>query len=170
MSAHQGKENPSYKHGMVKSSGYKTWNNMLSRCSNANHPRYKDWGGRNIKVAKDWLNFKNFYRDMGDKPSPKHTLERRDNDLGYSKYNCYWATTKEQSANRRSNVHIYYEGSFLIPRDFADKINLPKATVYSRLNRGWTTIEIQEGKRTTTPRFWRILAFHEEGKHSRSCE
>lgn len=147
MSAHTGKANPSYKHGMVKSPEYKVWNNMLSRCSNTNHPRYKDWGGRNIKVAKDWLRFESFYRDMGSRPSPQHTLERRDNDLGYSKYNCYWATTIQQSLNRRSNRILIVDGRGLAVVEWARMLNINPVTISSRLRRGWNAEEALKGKR-----------------------
>lgn len=138
MSAHRGNKNPKYTHGMTNSPEYKAWNNMLSRCSNSNHPRYKDWGGRNIKVSTDWLKFENFYKDMGKKPTSKHTLERRDNSIGYSKYNCYWATTAEQALNRRSNVHITYNGETMTMKEWANHLGMNPVTISARFRRGYS--------------------------------
>lgn len=80
---------------------YMTWHNMLRRCYASKDPAFKNYGERGIKVDETWWHFKNFLKDMGDKPTPYHTLERMDNELGYSKYNCKWATRTEQCVNRR---------------------------------------------------------------------
>jgi hypothetical protein len=81
---------------------YKTWNTMRQRCNNKNHPRYRDWGGRGIKVCERWDNFANFLADMGERPAGM-TLDRYpDKDGNYSPDNCRWATYAEQMANRRT--------------------------------------------------------------------
>lgn len=143
----KGAANTKYRHGMTNTPIYKAWNNMLSRCLNPNHPRYKDWGGRGITVTKSWLDFENFYKDMGDKPSPKHTLERKDNERGYDKDNCVWATTKEQATNRRSNKILTANGYQFTLVEFAEKFSINKITLGSRLRRGWTLEEALMGKR-----------------------
>lgn len=82
---------------------------MKHRCTNPNGPAYKDYGGRGIKVCNRWLGrngFSNFVMDMGDKPTPKHSLERRNNNKGYSPKNCGWATKYEQAANKRNSNKI----------------------------------------------------------------
>jgi len=75
---------------------------MRDRCRNPNNQRFADYGGRGIRVCDRWAeSFANFIADMGPKPTPQHSLDRKDNDLGYSPENCRWATDTEQSRNRR---------------------------------------------------------------------
>lgn len=85
---------------------YPTWNAMRSRCYLMTNKDYKNYGGRGIKVCDEWKNnFQKFLADMGERPKGK-TLERENNDLGYSKDNCVWATQSAQTKNqrRRSNA------------------------------------------------------------------
>lgn len=137
----------SYKHGLNGTPEQKVWNNMKSRCLNPNHPRYKDWGGRGITISDDWLKLENFYRDMGKRPSKHHTLERIDNNKGYSKENCYWATTKDQALNRRSNKHLTANGYTFTLLEWSEKLSINKVTLASRLRRGWSVEEALLGKR-----------------------
>lgn len=134
-------------HGRSDSSEYKAWNNMLSRCLNTNHPRYKDWGGRGIYVDPKWTTFEGFYADMGDKPSSQYTLERKDNAKGYSKENCYWATTKEQALNRRTTRNLTYMGITQPMYSWAQVYGIKYVTLCSRKLRGWSDAEAIEGSR-----------------------
>ncbi len=88
-------------HGMSRTLTYSTWHSMKSRC-NLHHERYKDYNGRGITYDPRWDQFENFFEDMGVKP-PGLTLERKDNDKGYSKDNCEWATPTQQAHNKRNN-------------------------------------------------------------------
>jgi len=91
-------------HGMRDSDEYAVWCGMKARCYNKNNPRFKHYGGRGITVCDEWRDsFQAFYRDMGSCP-PGLTIERKNNDLGYSKGNCIWGTDTEQGRNTRRVV------------------------------------------------------------------
>ncbi len=78
-----------------------TWSAMLNRCNSIKDPRYKDYGGRGIKVCARWTDFNNFIADMGTRPASYLQLDRIDNNGDYSKENCRWATSAENNANKR---------------------------------------------------------------------
>lgn len=73
---------------------------MRQRCLNPTNKAYPNYGGRGITICERWDTFANFAEDMSPRPSPKHTLDRRDNDGPYCKENCRWATPKEQESNK----------------------------------------------------------------------
>ena len=80
---------------------YAVWIAMKDRCNNPNNKFYKDYGGRGIEVCEEWTHsFKRFMEDMGPKPEG-YSIDRTDNDSGYSPDNCCWATMKEQATHRR---------------------------------------------------------------------
>lgn len=82
---------------------YSSYRNMLNRCYNANTPYFRFYGGRGIGVCDRWRGnsgFPNFLQDMGKRPD-KHSIDRKDNDMGYCPENCQWATKSTQNFNRR---------------------------------------------------------------------
>lgn len=116
-------------HGMAGSKVYKVWQAMKTRCNINTCKAYPDYGGRGIGYDPRWEKFPEFLADMGLPPGDGYTLERKDNDAGYSKENCVWATRKAQGRNRRSNVWITCsEGSFIL-LDFAEKVGRCVKTV-----------------------------------------
>jgi predicted SprT family Zn-dependent metalloprotease len=88
------------KHGLNQSSTYKSWENVIGRCTNPNNTNFHHYGGRGITVCEEWVNFENFYKDMGDRPLGKE-IDRINNNLGYFKENCRWVTHAENLKNRR---------------------------------------------------------------------
>lgn len=94
---------------------YRVWLNMRNRCNNPNYEGYSNYGGRGITVCPTWNSFEQFLLDMGEQPAGQ-ILDRRNNNLGYSKENCRWVTALESSQNRsmlfRNTPHglkgVYY--------------------------------------------------------------
>lgn len=89
------------KHGGHGTPEYVVWQGMLQRCKNPADSAYKEYGGRGISVCKDWREFARFFADMGPRPSPSHSIERRDNSRGYEPRNCVWARREDQNRNQR---------------------------------------------------------------------
>jgi hypothetical protein len=88
-------------HGLSKLPEYRAWSAMKDRCDNSNHRYFQDYGGRGIKVCEHWKSFENFLLDIGERPSPKHSLDRIDVNGDYEPKNCRWTTSLEQTRNRR---------------------------------------------------------------------
>jgi len=124
-------------HGSAYTTEYRIWGNILQRCINPNNPHYADYGGRGITVCDDWLKFENFYRDMGDRPSKDHTVDRIDNDGPYCKENCRWATQKQQMNNTRSNRFVEFGGESLTVAQWSVRTGIGSTTLLYRLNAGW---------------------------------
>ena len=123
-----------WKHGKTRTKIHSTWMNMIRRCHDENNPAFKDYGGRGITVCERWRNsFENFFADMGEPTTIKHTLDREDNDAGYSKSNCRWATSKQQSRNSRHNVHVEFNGEIMCISEWAEKLGMKMHTLYNRL-------------------------------------
>lgn len=126
-------------HGLSDAPEAYVWSSMKARCYNQNTPNFFRYGGRGIRICESWLSdFTSFYRDMGPRPSPKHSLERRDNNGHYEPSNCYWATVGQQARNRRSNVNLTFNGVTMCCMDWDDHLGFLRATVKNRLKRGWT--------------------------------
>lgn len=124
-------------HGMRQTKIYTIWRGMRSRCQNPNVAAYPNYGGRGITVCPAWQSFENFYRDMGDPPAG-FSLDRVNNDLGYSPENCRWATRKEQSRNQRGLRLLTIDGVEKSMGEWAEISGLALSTIWARLKNGWS--------------------------------
>jgi hypothetical protein len=89
-------------HGMCETAEYRAYWNMKRRCYDTSTRHYKNYGGRGITVCQEWLDSVDlFLSDMGKKPDPSYEIDRKDNNLGYSKDNCRWTTKAINNSNRR---------------------------------------------------------------------
>lgn len=93
-------------HGMEATPTYYTWRTMKARCLEPKHHNYKHYGARGIKICDRWLEFKNFFEDMGVKPKG-YQIDRIDNNGNYEPGNCKWVTPKENSNNRRKRPVVW---------------------------------------------------------------
>lgn len=126
-------------HGKSNSSEYEAWLQMKQRCYNTNNKDYSNYGARGITVCDRWLNsFKNFYEDMGDKSFKNLSIERIDNEKGYSKENCYWATSIEQNNNKRSSVFITYNGETHTIAEWSRTTKISYGTLKNRIYNNWS--------------------------------
>lgn len=112
---------------------------MKARCYRPRNKEYDNYGGRGITVCAEWKDsFETFLADMGQRPSPSHSIERTDNERGYSADNCQWATAYDQSRNTRQNVYLTHDGETLVLSDWARRLGLDRRTIHARLQAGWT--------------------------------
>lgn len=125
-------------HGMSKTPEYRSWLAMRSRCYKKASLQFEWYGGRGIKVCERWKNsFENFMADMGERPSPKHTIDRIDNDGDYSPDNCKWSTPVEQCNNRRSSRFLTVNGKTLPLVKWARLAGVHPSTILERMKAGW---------------------------------
>lgn len=133
-------------HGMEGTSEYRTWIDMKRRCHQPQRPDYKRYGARGIYVCDRWRfgedginGFVLFLRDMGPRPSPAHTIDRKDNDGPYSPDNCEWTTKIKQGRNIRTNVFIEFRGKTVTLKEAAEMAGINYQTLFSRIHlRGWS--------------------------------
>jgi len=129
-----------FKHGKKHTRVYRIWTAMMTRCSNKNEPSYANYGGRGINVCERWLTFANFFEDMGE-PRQDQSIDRIDNDLGYFKENCRWATRTEQNRNRRGVRHIEIDGKRRTISEWAEVYGVKPRLIRVRLSDGWEEVE-----------------------------
>ena len=125
-------------HGLSKSKEYKVWCAMKERCAKPTDKSFINYGGRGIKVHPSWMDFSNFINDMGMRPTPKHTLERVDNDGNYEPNNCKWATRGEQRRNCRRVTWVTIGNEKLCLSDWCKKAGITRHSVRMRVARGMT--------------------------------
>ncbi len=129
-------------HGHAGDVTYNIWQGMLNRCRNPKVRIYKNYGGRGINVCERWRSFENFLEDMGERPSPNHSIDRRNNDGDYSPENCYWATRVEQNNNKRNNHVLTKDGHSLTLAQWSRLLQRHPTTLQRRLKRGLSIDEV----------------------------
>lgn len=118
----------------VPSPEYRTWQNMRNRCLNPKAGDYRYYGGRGITIAPEWHVFSGFLASMGRRPTPTHTIDRKDSDGPYSAENCHWATRETQARNRAYATVRAWE--------VAEELGLSMKTVYHMM---WEVREKDKG-------------------------
>ena len=129
-----------WSHGRHGSPEWRTWINMRDRCYRKGNKAFRYYGKRGIRVCERWKQFANFFADMGEKPSPKHTLERIDVNGDYCPENCIWTDWKSQERNRTNNRLIEYNGETRCLSEWAELLGFEVHTLLSRLDRGGWSI------------------------------
>lgn len=138
------------RHGLSRSRTYKIWAGMIDRCSTeSNRESKKYYADRGIGVCDRWRLFELFFLDMGHAPE-NMSIDRIDNDKGYSPANCRWATAIEQANNTRANRTFVYCGEQLTVAQWARRTGQSQNTLRARLRRGWQIDKVLTG--------WRGLA------------
>jgi len=111
---------------------------MRQRCLNSNSAKWKNYGGRGITICDRWSDFDAFYNDMGPRPTPKHEVDRLDNDGNYEPGNVAWRTKDKQLNNTRANLKLTYHGETLNMGQWARRLGMHKRTLSARLKKGWS--------------------------------
>jgi len=118
---------------------YRVWEEMRARCYNPKHISYKHYGGRGITVCERWHKYENFLEDVGRKPTPKHSIDRIDNNGNYEPNNVRWANDYQQQRNRTDNRRIEYRGETKTLAEWAEILDVPSSRLQHRLQKyGWT--------------------------------
>lgn len=126
-------------HGDSNSPEFRTWTAIQTRCHCKTSKDYENYGARGLVVCDRWRSsFSLFLEDMGRRPSPKHQIERVNNNLGYNPENCIWATVKAQANNRRSNHILEFSGKSMTVSQWAERLGIWKGTIRMRLKAGWS--------------------------------
>lgn len=126
-------------HGLSHTLTYASWGSIRKRCTNPKHPAYQHYGGRGITVCERWNKFENFLEDMGHRPGHAWSLDRIDNDKGYEKSNCRWATAEEQANNRRSTKLVIINGESRSVSQWATQNGIPPFVALRRIRSGVPT-------------------------------
>ena len=129
-----------FKHGARKAKvpEYRIWMAMRERCNRTNGPQFSNYGGRGIKVCARWNSFRAFLKDMGTRPTPHHSIDRINNELGYGPDNCRWATSQEQANNTRYNRHLTFQGRTQTMAQWSRETGLTSPRICNRLKQGWS--------------------------------
>ncbi len=132
-------------HGLGTTPEYSLWKSMIQRCGNPEDAAFSNYGGRGISVCDRWLDFETFLSDLGPRPKGM-TLERKNNDAGYSPDNVKWATWKEQSRNKRTSRFMETPWGRMTVAEAAERAGISLNRFKSRMNGGWTMNDLFDPK------------------------
>lgn len=121
---------------------YHCWRSMRDRCLNPKSKAWGRYGGRGITICEEWNSYAQFVADMGDRPSEKHSLDRIDNNLGYFKENCRWATKIEQQRNQERTRRVVIEGNEYLVSELHHQYGLKNETIVMRANKGMSFADV----------------------------
>lgn len=127
-------------HGLTNAAEYAVWVDMWQRTTVPTNKAYPDYKDRAPPAV--WRDFQVFYAELGPRPSPKHSLDRIENDQPYGPGNCRWATRVEQNNNTRKNVQITFNGRTQTAALWAKELGVPPKRLYDRLAAGWSSERI----------------------------
>lgn len=139
--AQKGNKN-AIKHGLSNTRLHKIWHSMYCRCYYKSTNQYKNYGGKGIKVCKEWKHiegFVNFYNwSIANGYKDNLTLDRIDNNKDYSPQNCRWVTYKQQCRNKTNNVYYTFKNETKTSKEWCEIYNISQTTLNDRLKRNWT--------------------------------
>jgi hypothetical protein len=134
----KGKDSRGYRHGMTRTREYWVWAGMMARCYDTNHASYANYGGRGIQVCERWHLFDHFFADMGRKPFPKATIDRKNNNGNYEPENVKWSDRFEQGRNRRNNNWLTIDNETLTISEWSRRTGVSRWTIRNRIRRGFS--------------------------------
>lgn len=132
---------PQLSHGLSHTPEYRAWQLMRLRCTDPEHAAYPSYGGRGITMYEAWIEDPAaFIAHVGLRPTPKHEIDREDNERGYEPGNVRWVTRTVNSRNRRNNRNLTYQGETMPLVAWCERLGLnnDRGAITKRLDTGWT--------------------------------
>lgn len=131
-----------HKHGMAAKGAvhplYKVWLQIKQRCTNPKNKQWANYGGRGITLCAEWTTFSGFLADMGAAYAAGLSIDRINNDEGYSRTNCRWATAPQQARNNRRNVWVSFRGKTMVLQDWAKELGVSRQAFYYWTKKGYS--------------------------------
>ena len=130
-------------HGLSRTPEHNIWKGITKRCKNSRCKGYRAYGGRGIQMCARWREpngqgFLNFLEDMGPRPGPEYTVERKNNNGDYCPENCEWADKTQQARNKRNNHMLTYNGKTQCLSAWAEETGISQGSIYYRITTGWS--------------------------------